>query len=105
MNYKKNQKLLLVIVIAIIVISGFSVFFKPSVNKTRQNVINSEKIKIGMTKIEVIKIMGKPDDKRMSFFGSKDTMYYYEPPFAASEGIYIQFEDSSKKVNHIIPYE
>jgi len=49
--------------------------------------------------------MGVPDSKQLSYFNNVDTMYYYEPPFGVSSGIYIQFSDSSGIVNHIIPYE
>ena len=55
-----------------------------------------------MSKHEVIQIMGKPDNKRISFFNSVDTMYCYQPPFAASSGIYIQFDYRTNKVNRII---
>jgi len=58
-----------------------------------------------MTKKEVLKIMGTPDSKQLSYFNSVDTMYYYEPPVGASSGIHIQFSDSNGVVNHIIPYE
>ena len=58
-----------------------------------------------MSKQEVIEIMGKPDDKEISYHNYVDSMYYYEPPFAASDGIYIQFDYSTGKVNRIVPFE
>jgi hypothetical protein len=105
MNYKRNKRILLFAIIIIVAIFIVFICYSPSANKAKQNVINSERVKIGMSKFAVLQIMGEPDAKRISFFNATDTMYYYEPPFAASEGIYIQFEDSSGKVNQIIPYE
>lgn len=57
-----------------------------------------------MGKIDVIRIMGIPNNKRVSFLNNTDSMYYYEPPFGASEGIYVQF-DSIGIVNRIVDFE
>ena len=80
-------------------------YHTPSARKAKQNVINSLKIEIGMSKHEVIQTMGKPDNKRISYFNSTDTMYYYQPPFAAASGIYIQFDFNTNKVNRVIRNE
>lgn len=105
MNYKRNRRILLIVIAAIVLVFIILVRFTPNANKAKQNVLNSEKITIGMTKKEVLEIMGVPDSKQLSYFNNVDTAYYYEPPFGASSGIYIQFSDSSGVVNHIIPYE
>ena len=105
MNYKRNRRILLIIIVAIVLVFIILLRFTPSANKAKQNVLNSEKITIGMTKKEVLEIMGVPESKQLSYFNNVDTTYYYEPPFGASSGIYIQFSDSSEVVNHIIPYE
>ena len=72
--------------------------------KKRKNVINLKRIEINMTKENVIKIMGKPDFSILSFLNDVDSMYCYEPPFAAADGIYIQF-NKKNEVNGIIGVE
>lgn len=104
MNYKTNRKILLSILIGISLIFSIYVFFSPSAFKSRKNVENVKNVKIGMAKNEVLTIMGPPDNRRISFLNSIDSMYYYKPPFGASEGIYIQF-DSCDVVNKIVDYE
>lgn len=105
MEYKRNRKILLLIFIGIVLVCLVLLRFTNNAKKAEQNVVNSEKITIGMTKKKVLEIMGVPDIRRLSYFNNKDTIYYYEPPFGASSGIYIQFIDSSGIVNHIIPFE
>ncbi|MDD2412120.1 MAG: outer membrane protein assembly factor BamE [Bacteroidales bacterium] len=105
MNYKRNRKIILLIIIVLAFAFFVIVRFTPSARKSNKNVVNSEKVKLGMTKAEVLLIMGEPDTKLLSYFNKEDTMYYYEPPFGASSGIYIQFEDSSGIVNRTILYE
>ncbi len=105
MNYKRRRRILLIIIIAIVFVFIALVRFTPNASKAKQNVLNSEKIVIGMVKNDVLKIMGVPDSKQLSYFNNVDTMYYYKPPFGDSSGIYIQFSDSSGAVNRIIAYE
>jgi hypothetical protein len=105
MDYKINRVILLIVTVAIVLVFIVLVRFTPSANQAKLNVLNSQNITIGMKKKDVIKIMGLPDVKKLSFFNNVDTMYYYQPPFGASSGIYIQFSDSSEVVNQIIPYE
>lgn len=104
MVYKQNKKILILSIIIILLFIALT-YILPISNKTNLNVKNSDKIIINMKKDEVLQIMGPPDSKQLSFFNNIDTMYYYEPPFGASSGIYIQFDDSLDIVNHIIPYE
>lgn len=73
-------------------------------SKSKKNVENLKQVSIGMSKEIVVDIMGIPDKRRASFLNPIDSMYYYEPPFGASDGIYIQF-DSDDSVNEIIGYE
>jgi hypothetical protein len=105
MGYKRSRVILLIVAVAIVLVFIVLVRFTPSANQAKLNVLNSQNITIGMKKKDVIKIMGLPDVKKLSFFNNVDTMYYYQPPFGASSGIYIQFSDSSEVVNQIIPYE
>jgi hypothetical protein len=105
MGYKRSRVILLIVAVAIVLVFIVLVRFTPSANQAKLNVLNSQNITIGMEKKDVIKIMGLPDVKRLSFFNNVDTMYYYQSPFGASSGIYIQFSDSSEVVNQIIPYE
>ena len=104
MNYKRNSRVLLLSLLGTLFIFSIYVFFSPTVFNAKKNVENVKNAKIGMDKNEVLKIMGTPDNRRISFLNSIDSMYYYEPPFGASEGIYIQF-DSSNVVNKIVDYE
>lgn len=104
MNYKRNRIIILIVLLGILVIFLGFIFLHPKEYKARNNVENSKKIIVGMKKTEVIKIMGMPDAKQLSFENLFDSMYYYKTPFAASEGIYIQF-DNLEKVNKIFPFE
>ncbi len=105
MNYKQDRKIIFIIILALIIVLIVLIRFTPNAIKAKQNVLNSEKITIGMTKNEVLNIMGDADSKHLSYFNNIDTMYYYEPPFGASSGIYIQFSDSTGVVSHIIPFK
>jgi len=105
-NYKKLFIIFFLVIITIIGIPYLLLYQTPWARKVRQNVSNSLKIEIGMSKQEAIQIMGEPDDKRISSYISPcnkvDSMYYYEPPFGASDGIYIQFDSNTSKVNGIV---
>jgi len=103
MNTEKKIIFLIIIIITIIFsITYLFLYHTPSARNAKQNVANSLKIEVGMSKHEVIQIMGKPYNKRISFFNFVDTMYFYQPPFAAASGIYIQFDFDTNKVNRII---
>lgn len=104
MNYKRNRRILLFTLLGIVGLLCVYIFLTPTAFKARKNVENIKKIKIGMTKESVFDLMGAPDNTRISFLNSVDSMYYYEPPFGASEGIYIQF-DTNNTVNKIVDYE
>ena len=108
-TYKNHiiKRLILTILILFILFIGIQFLFKLSKieRKAKENVANSLKIEIGMPKQEAINIMGEPDNKRISFHNEVDSLYYYEPPFGASSGIYIQFDSKTNKVNHIDLYD
>jgi hypothetical protein len=77
-----------------------------SPEQVRQNVLNSEKVRIGM-KEEVLQIMGSP--QRIDSYGLNDPKwwnqqgvksYHYQPPDLASDGIDIRM-DTTGAVVHI----
>ena len=89
--------------------------FSPWAQVARQNVSNSEKVKIGMPKDEVLSIMGKPDRiESLSQYvdpthpgvwrhkGLKT--YYYRPPALAGDGIFIWL-DTTDTVVYITHFE
>jgi len=102
MNYKTVK---LLVIITLVVMLFTLIRFISLRSKVKINIVNSEKIKLNMTKEQVLKIMGEPESKQLSYFNKLDTMYYYKPPFGASSGIYIQFDDSLRIVNRITLYE
>lgn len=57
-----------------------------------------------MPEIEVIKIMGEPDKKLPAYLNKEQTIFYYEPPFASSDGIEI-YIDTNKRVDRITLFE
>jgi hypothetical protein len=73
---------------------------------TRINVVNSEKISIGDTKNRVIEIMGEPKsvvNGSLLTDSIKTILFFYEPPFGASEGIDIYIDikaDTTVKITH-----
>lgn len=72
--------------------------------KNKQNVVNSEKIEIGMDSLQVKKIMGEPDTRSDSGSQSNIPSFYYQPPTFSSDGIYIHF-DSLGHVKRITYFE
>lgn len=101
MQMKIMKRILLFISLAILLII---LMLAPRVYRTQKNVQHSKEIKLGMEKEEVLKIMGEPDSRRISYFNEVDSLYYYQPPFGASSGIEIIF-GSDEKVNKVMYYE
>lgn len=62
--------------------------FSPNSIRAKRNVENSEKIKIGMSRDQVLEIMGSPDEVYISYYNT-DSVYFYEPPLLSSDGIEI----------------
>ena len=86
-----------------IVIFGLSIFFGLFYVGVRQyeafrNDKNSKKIKIDDTTKHMIEIMGNPDSKYFSTLEKSQEVYFYQPPFGASEGISIYVDTLSNKV-------
>ena len=104
MNYNINRKIVLFVLILALCLFIKFIFFSPAEYKAKKNEANLKKISRGMSKDEVINIMGLPEEKKLSFLNSIDTMYYYTPRFGASDGIYIQF-DENNSVNQIVDDE
>ena len=66
-----------------------------------ENVSNSEKLQRGMTTSDLLRIMGEPDNLRVRENEIVDSVFYYQPPFAASSGIDIVIKnDTIKKIHH-----
>jgi len=84
----------------------FFYFTEWSVNarKSKENVVNSEKLKIGMDTLQVKEIMGEPDARSNYVTGNDIPLFYYQPPFLASDGIFIHF-DSLGHVKRITYFE
>ncbi len=86
----------------------------PWAQVARRNVLNSQKVRIGMEGDEVLKIMGDPDKAEVSQYvdpthkgvwGHKGLKwYYYRPPAFAGDGIYI-WMDAADTVVHITYFE
>ncbi len=101
---KKATLFALSIVVVAVLIFGYYIRFSARARSSYRNVENSKRIVKGMGLDEVIRIMGEPNATYPGYFDKRQTIYYYEPPFASSAGIEI-YIDSTKTVNHIIPFE
>ena len=77
--------------------------WSPRAQEAWENVSNSEKLQLGMTTSDLIKIMGEPDNLRVRENEIVDSVYYYQPPFAASSGIDIVIKNDS--IKNIYYYE
>ena len=93
----------------------FMLNFSPWAQVARRNVLNSEKVRIGMKKEEALRIMGKPDriDSYSQLFDPNHhglwrhqglKSYHYRPPALASDGINI-WMDTTDTVVHITYFE
>jgi len=84
------------IVLGVIVIALICMLIK--IYPTFQNKLNFELVETGMSKQEVLKVMGVPDFKYSNI--EKDSVYYYHSPPLASEGFEVGF--NSKNQAYII---
>lgn len=66
--------------------------------------LNSERLEIGMDSLQVKNIMGEPDMRGNYGSATNISSYYYQPPYLASDGIYIHF-DSLGRVKSIVYFE
>ena len=97
--------LIFALITVFLLVFGFFYIFKlsPRARNAWRNVENSKKIKVGMTVSEVNLIMGSPYSARKSWENKTDSIFYYEPPFGASDGIRI-YVDENRKVSRVTPY-
>ena len=87
----------------------FTLNFSPWAQVARQNVLNSEKLRIGMPEDEVLQIMGEPDRAEVSKYSDPNhkgvwrhkglKWYYYRPPAFADDGIYIWMDAADTVVS------
>lgn len=71
-------------------------------NKPELNYRNCLKVEIGMTKLEVLEIMGEPDTIFSNMIEDNCLTYYYTPPALSSSGIDIMIDTNSNKVIEVI---
>lgn len=80
----------------------YLLIFCGCVGKGARNWHNAQQVSKGMTGKEVVEIMGPPNSidqdavylSELRRLGKDyDSIYYYTPPFAASDGIYFYFKN------------
>ena len=93
-----------IVVCLLVLVFFYFTKWNATARKSKENVLNSEKLEIGMDSLQVKNIMGKPDMR--GNYGSENfiSSYYYQPPYLASDGIYIHF-DSLGRVKSIVYFE
>lgn len=98
-----------------IIIIGLSLFislccciyyvkYSDTAERTYKNVENSKKIRVGMSIIDLKVIMGNPDKIYPHYSDESIKVYFYQPPFAASDGIEFHI-DKNNLVTFIVHYE
>ncbi len=98
----KALKYIILSILALFFLFMIYIFLSPRAFKARKNVSNTKNIEIGMNKKAMLEFMGEPDDTYPSYYDNKDTIYFYEPPFMASDGIEIYIGDN--RIKRIVPY-
>ena len=99
---------MLLVITSVIFLGVLSFFYlvdwSATARKSKENVINSEKLEIGMDSLQVKKIMGEPDAR--NDYGSENNIpsFYYQPPTFSSDGIFVHF-DSLGIVERIVYFE
>ena len=105
---KKVLKIILTIITSAVFLGVLGFYYLldwgPEARKSKENVVNSEKLKIGMDTLQVKGIMGEPDARSNYVTGNDIPLFYYQPPFLASDGIFIHF-DSLGHVKRITYFE
>jgi len=105
---KEAVKHLLLAFLVVICLAFFAFFYitrlSPRARKALSHVENSKKLRVGMTQKEMLKIMGRPEDVRPSYFAANEILYFYTPPFLASSGIDISVGPDST-ITHIVYFE
>ncbi len=93
-----------VLVSLLVLVFFYFTEWSAAARKSKQNVTNSEKLEIGMDSLQVKSIMGEPDARNEYDSESNVPSFYYQPPYLASDGIYIHF-DSLGIVKRIVYFE
>ena len=101
----KNTYFLLIIV----AIANLLIGCGGSSDRIEKNIENSQKLRVGMTLDEALKIMGEPHtvkvyNKKHPKYNSIITTYYYESPFGASDWIHFRI-DTTNRVVEVTPFE
>ncbi|MFT6828997.1 MAG: outer membrane protein assembly factor BamE (lipoprotein component of BamABCDE complex) [Arcticibacterium sp.] len=108
MKYRyKFVRTFIALLILVFLVFQYIVNWSPRAHHAQQNAENAKLLIKGMSKMEVLEIMGSPDKRRYSWnqnASSMDSNYFYYPPYAASDGVYVYF-DSSGFVSSIIEFE
>lgn len=95
---KKLSYIIVVIILSCTILFIFQIHFSKRAIQARKNEKNIELIKLGMNKFDVINIMGNPNKIEADFKNENIKVYYYEPTFGSSDGIYIYLENDLKVV-------
>ena len=79
-------------------------YWSPGAKRSWANVENLKLVELGMKSSKVLQIMGRPDEILIASDESEKEIYYYSPPFMASDGIFIEMSHN-ETVDRIIGYE
>lgn len=94
-------KIILSTVFFLLAAAIYTAFLSPSEFKARRNLKNFKHLKVGMTKNQMLQIMGEPDRLECTVSSSyRSCYYYYRPPFLSSGGIDI-YTDSTDKIERL----
>jgi hypothetical protein len=92
-----DRKLIKIIFISfLIILVGYFIFRE---YEGRKNLSNIRKINPGVSKVDVLKLMGLPNSQYIARSIDGDSIYYYRPPFAASSGIEVEFDNHGNVSN------
>ena len=99
---KKAYKFIIISILVLVFLFVFYIFLSPRAFKARRNVSNTKNIQIGMNRETMLEFMGALNNTYPSYYDNNDTIYFYEPPFMASDGIEIYIGDN--RIKRIVPY-
>ena len=63
------------------------------------NASNFSQLSVGMEKAEVLGFMGSPNSKNKGRSVGADSIFFYQPPFASSSGLEIEFDSLERVIN------
>ncbi|PSL03008.1 hypothetical protein [Cecembia rubra] len=87
--------------IIFIIVMGFILIFTNKQIIGLKNENNFSKLKIGMDKEEIFMIMGMPNSKYKGRSVGSDSIYFYQPAFASSSGLEVEFDSLGIVINLI----